>query len=153
VKRTLLWGHDQVVIDFVSNLAPIERPLWRDLYAGVGVLRADGALIGGVVFSEYKPQFGTLEVSAAALSYLVFSPQMLVELGAHVFGQLEVFRISARTSDTNIRAKRLLKGLGFTNEAVKGHFYGKGKHASEWRVIRPEWEKKWGTSDVLQKAA
>lgn len=137
----------------MADLAPIERPFWRDLAFGVGILRADGALVGGIVFSEHKPQFGTLEVSAGALSSLVFSPQMLVELGAHVFGQLEVFRLSARTGDTNVRAKRLLKGMGFTNEGVKGHFYGPGKHASEWRVIRSEWKKRWPYPDEAKKAA
>lgn len=126
--------------------------MWRDFYAAVGILRMDGSLVGGVVFSEYKPQFGTMELSAAGVSSHLFDTRMVRELGAFAFGQLNTIRISARTCDSNERAKALLRGLGFKNEGVKVHFYGRGRHASDWRVIRPEWEKKWG-GVPLQKAA
>ncbi len=151
-RRRLLWGHDQTVIDFVGRLAPVEQPVWRDLYAGVGVLRQDGGLIGGVVFSEYKPQFSTIEVSVAGVSSHLFDSQIFRELGQFAFGQLNIHRISARTGDANTRAKAMLKAIGFRHEGVKAHFYGPGRHASDWRVLRDEWENRWGPV-ALQEAA
>jgi len=152
MKRRLLWGHDQTVIDFVAERAPIERPLWRDLYAGIGILREDGGLIGGIVFSEYKPQFSTVEVSVAGVTSYLFDTQIFRDIGVFVFGQLNILRVSARTCDSNLRAKAMLRAIGFKNEGVKVHYFGRGHHASDWRVIRPEWEAKWGSVE-LQKAA
>lgn len=152
MRRSLLWGHDQAVLDFVGARAPLERPLWRDVYGAIGILRQDGLLIGGVVLSDYKPAFGTLELSAVGISSHLLDTRLVRQIGAFAFGQLGTFRIFARTSDRNKRAKACLRGLGFVNEGVKAHFYGRGSHASEWRVIRPEWETKWGRIE-LQKAA
>lgn len=153
MNRRLLFGHDQVVLDFVAERAPIERPTWRDVACAVGILRGDGALIGGVVFSEYRPNFATCEISVAGASSLLASTQIVRELGALAFGQLGSYRIFARTSDRNDRAKRALRGLGFKQEGIKVHFFGRGHHAADWRVIRPEFETRWGSIEALQKAA
>lgn len=153
MKRALLFGHDQAVLDFVAARAPIERPVWRDVAAAVGILREDGGLIGGVVFSDWRPTFATCELSVAGASSLLVSTQMVRELGAFAFGQLGLFRIFARTSDRNKRAERALLALGFKMEGKKGHYYGRGHAASDWRIIRPEWEMRWGPIKALQKAA
>lgn len=153
VKRRLLYGHDQVVLDFVADRAPIERPVWRDVAAAIGILRDDGALIGGVVISEYSPQFARAELSVAVIGSYAASTQIVREIGSLAFGQLAIFRLFARTSDRNWRAKRALKALGFRQEGIKVHHYGLGNHAADWRVIRPEWEARWGQIEALQKAA
>jgi len=151
-RRRLLWGHDQTVTDFVGNLAPVERPLWRDHYASIGILRQDGGLIGGMVFSEYKPQFSTVEVSVGGVSCYLFDSPMFREVGNFIFGHLGVHRVFARTSESNVRAQRMLKAIGFRHEGVKGHFYGPGRHASDWRVLRDEWIDRWGPV-ALEEAA
>lgn len=153
MKRTLLWGHTQAVLDFVASRAPIERPVWRDVAAAVGILRGDGALIGGVVFADYRPEFSRCELSVAGVSCLLASTRMVKDLGSFAFGQLGCNRIFARTSDQNFRAKRALHALGFKSEGIKVHHFGPGIHASDWRAIRREWEKKWGPIEALQKAA
>ena len=152
MKRLLLWGHDQAVLDFVADRAPIERPTWRDVAAAVGILREDGALIGGVVLAEYRPEFSRCELSVAGVSSLLVDTRCVQELGAFAFGQLSNFRIFARTSDRNERAKRALKALGFKQEGVWVHWYGRGHHASNWRIIRPEWEARWGSIETRKAA-
>lgn len=143
MKLALLEGHDTTVAKFVADLAPLERPLFVDGDRAFGILRADGALIAGVVFSQWKPAFRTLELSAAAVSSFCLSTGIVLALGDYAFRQLNAFRISARTGASNDRAKKLLRHIGFTQEAVQGHYYGEGKHASCWRLIKPEWERKW----------
>lgn len=150
MRRNLLVGHDETVAKFVAGLSPLERPIWWGQYHAFGVLRGDGALIAGVVFSDHRPQFGTVELSAAAVSSFAFGPQIIEALGDFAFGKLEVFRVWAKTSLQNERAKRLLRGLGFTQEAVLSHHYGH-VHACQWRVLKPEWERKW--TPEVQKAA
>jgi RimJ/RimL family protein N-acetyltransferase len=141
VKRALLVGHDDAVARFVAQFAPVERPLFVPPYFAFGVLKENGSLVAGVVFSDWKPDFRTLELSVAALSYASFSTQIVSALGDFAFGQLNAFRIFARTESRNRRAQNLLRHIGFTQEAVQGHYYGEGKHASCWRLIKPEWGK------------
>lgn len=153
MKRRLLYGHTDAVLAFVADRAPIERPAWRDVAAAVGILREDGGLIGGVVFSDWRPDFATCEISVCGASSLLVDTRCVRELGALAFGQLALFRIFARTSFRNDRAKRALTRLGFKMEGTKVHHYGRGHHAADWRVIRPEWETRWGPIEALQKAA
>lgn len=141
---TLLEGHDATVAKFVADHAPFERPLFTVGHdRAFGILRGDGVLIAGVLFTDWKPAFRTLEVSGVAVSSPCANTQIVRRIGDYAFGQLNAYRLFARTGASNTRAKRILRILGFTQEAVQGHYYGAGKHASCWRLIKPEWERKW----------
>lgn len=153
MKRTLLTGHDETVARFVAKLSPIEQPVWTDVAAAFGVLREDGALIAGVVFSNYRPQFGTLELSAASVSYFSFSIGIVSALGEYAFRQLSANRVWARTSTVNKRARAMLKGLGFTEEGVNACHYGPKSHAVVARLLRSEWERRKVRTDEVRKAA
>ncbi len=143
MKRELLIGHDEAVAKFVAQFAPVERPEWRAPYWAFGVLKENGSLVAGAVFSDWKPDFKTLEFSGAVISSHGVSTQIVTAIGGFVFGELQAYRLFARTEVKNRRAEKLLRHLGFTQEAVQGHHYGPGRHASCWRLIRPEWERKW----------
>lgn len=148
----LLEGHDADVAAFVARFAPIETPVWEPGYRAFGVLRDDGALVAGVVFSGWRPRFGTVEFSAVSLSRYAFRPPIVAALAEHAFGQLGAFRVWARTSIDNKPARATLKHLGFIEEGIEAHHYGRGHHAARLRIIRPEWERKFGPVEV-QKAA
>lgn len=152
MRRALLWGHDREVLAFVGDLAPVERPLWRDVSAAVGIVGERQRLVGGVVFSDYKPQFQTCELSVAGVSSFLVDTRMVRELGAYAFGQLALFRIFARTADSNWRAKRALRALAFRHEGIKAHLFGPGIHASDWRLLQPEWEQRWGQPALREVA-
>jgi len=148
---TLLEGHDETVSQFVARLSPIEQPEFAPGYRAFGVIRDDGALVAGVVFSNWRPAFSTLELSGASISRLVARPQIVAQLGDYAFGKLGVFRLWARTSTENKAARGFLKRLGFVEESTSAHYYGQGRHSMTLRALRPEWEKRWGQK--LQKAA
>lgn len=148
----LLMGHDAAVGKFVEDLAPIERPEWPLGFVGFGILRADGALVAGVVFSEWHPAAKRIQLSAAALDPRSFGPRILVSLGNYAFGQLGCFRVWARTSTENQRARKFLKGIGFTEESTQAHWYGPKRHAITLRVTEPEWRQRWGISEVKKAA-
>jgi RimJ/RimL family protein N-acetyltransferase len=142
MKRTLLVGQDEAVAQFIADLAPIERPAWPKHRHAFGVLRGDGRLIAGVVFATDRPEFSSWEMSAAALCSHPFSIEIVNALGAFAFRQLSAYRIWARTSTDNKRARALLKGLGFTEEGVNACHYGARRHAVVARLLKPEWEKR-----------
>lgn len=146
MRRHLLTGHDADVARFVAELSPLETPVWHPPFWGFGILNDSGTLIAGVVVSSWRAQFKTCEVSGVAISnYSVDTRIVEAIYGGFIFGQLGAYRVFARTETSNRRAKRLLKHIGFIEEAVQGHHYGPGRHASCWRLIKPEWEQKWGS--------
>ncbi len=152
MKRHLLIGHDEDVARFVTERAPIERPLFAPPFWGFGMLNDAGTLVAGCVVHNWQPDFLRCEVSGVAISYYAVSSQIVKAIyGGFIFGQLGAFRVFARTETTNIRAKRLLRHIGFIEEAIQGHHYGPQKHASCWRLLKPEWEAKW--SSEARKAA
>jgi RimJ/RimL family protein N-acetyltransferase len=153
VKRSLLFGHTDVVAGFVADRAPIERPVWPPYCHGIGILRGDGALIGGVVFATGRPEFGAWEMSCAGVSSHLLSIEIVKTLGHFAFRQLLAHRIWARTSTDNRRARAMLKALGFTEEGVNACHYGPGQHAVVARLLRPEWERKNAASTEARKAA
>ena len=140
----VLYGHDRTVAEFVAQLAPIERPGFAGFAGALGIINNDGALVGGVVFSDWRPDFGTVEVSAAALDPRALGKASIIrELGAYPFGPLRCYRMWARTAETNLRTRKFLTGIGFREEAVNAHHYGYKRHAILARVLKPEWMAKW----------
>jgi ribosomal protein S18 acetylase RimI-like enzyme len=152
VTRWVLVGHDREVAEFVAKLAPIARPDWRDFHSAVGVVDNAGRLVAGVVLSNYRPQFSSVEISAAAVSSHAFSIGIVNALGAYVFRQLSINRVEARTATDNERAKRLLRGVGFKPEAVHADWYGPRRHAAVYRLLKADWERR-NRAEEARKAA
>lgn len=148
----LLVGHDADVAAFVARFAPAERPEFAPGFRAFGVIRDDGALIAGVVFSDWHPEQKRLELSGVSLSRYAFRPPILAALGEYAFGQLGAFRVWARTSIDNRPARAMLKHLGFIEESTQAHWYGPRQHAVTLRVIRPDWERKWSSQEDRKAA-
>ncbi len=144
----LLEGHDADVALFVARFSPVERPVWEPGFRAFGVIRDDGALVAGVVFDQWRPQFSTLELSASAVSSHAFSPQIIRQLGEYAFGKLLSNRVWARTAANNHRATKLLRHIGFIPESVSADHYGVGQHAVTYRMLRREWIRRYGNLPI-----
>lgn len=153
MKRTLLFGHDAAVAEFVQRLAPIERTTFAPGFRAIGILRSDGALIAGVVFSSYRQDFGAWEVSGASLYSCACSIEQANQMYRFAFQQLpNINRIEARTATDNRRARAMLKALGFTEEGVNADYYGPRRHAVMARLLKAEWERRQRVAE-MRKAA
>lgn len=151
MKLSLLEGFDRQVRDFVTAHAPFAHCEFQEGDRGFAIVDGGNRLVGGVVFSEWKPSFASVEVSAVMVHSFSLSPQIVMRLGHYAFGQLECWRLWARTSVKNHRARKLLRHIGFTAEGVENSFYGPGRHAEMHRMLRPDWENIYGP--VEAKAA
>ena len=147
----LLIGEDARIGRYVADHAPLERPVWAGGFTGFGILRSDGELVAGVVFSDWHPAEKRLEFSACADDPRAFTTRIIVALGDYAFGQVKAYRVWARTSKDNTRALKFLEGVGFIREGTLASWYGPEKHAVILRVTAPEWQRKWGPK--LLKAA
>lgn len=89
----------------------------------IGVADEDDNLIGGVVFSNYQPHFGNIEVSFAAIRRSWLTPNLVRGLLSYPFDQLGVRRITTLTPKRNRSARQFLKKFGFVEEGnVRGGF-------------------------------
>lgn len=139
----LLFGHDKAVADFVAERDPMGVPDFGE-YVAVGVLNASGGLIAGAVYHGFKERYGTLEFSGAAISPLAFTPGTVRAILSFPFLRLAgINRIWAQTSIRNLRAQKLLKGVGFQPEAVLNSHLGPGHHARLYRLLKSEWEERY----------
>ncbi len=149
----LVTDQSERVGQFVADHSPLERPDWSGGFVGFGVLRADGKLVAGVVFSDWHPKEKRIELSACADDPRAFSTRTLIALGDYAFGQLAAHRVWAKSSKDNLRALRFLEGIGFIREGTLASWYGPDKHAVVLRVTAPEWQRKWGRVSLTRRAA
>lgn len=144
MNLSLVEGFDKIVRDFVASRAPMGHAEFTDGDKGFAIVNGRGELVAGIVFSEWRPHFGTLELSAVALNSACLSPGIVSALGDYAFRKLNANRVWARTSSKNYRATRLLSNLGFTPEGTAVHFYGVNRNAVTFRMLKHEWIAKYG---------
>lgn len=104
----LVWGCENIVIPFVSKLA--RCPAGFGECRTAAVLNSQGDFVAGLVFHNWTPEYGVIEVSAAATDSKWAQRNILSEALEYVFrhNQLAV----ARCSENNKRVRRLWRALG-----------------------------------------
>ena len=132
---------DDTAKAIVTAHAPMGHAEFTKNDRGLRIVTESGATAAAIVFSDYRPHFGTVELSFVALHSCALSTQIVADLAAYAFGQLTCNRVCARTSSKNARARKLLRHIGFTPEGTSADFYGVGLHAETYRMLKREWEK------------
>lgn len=62
-----VYGQDEIVADFVAQMIPHVRERGFGRCRAIGVLDGNGALIAGLVYHNWNPSAGIIEMSGAAL--------------------------------------------------------------------------------------
>lgn len=150
MKLHLLEGFDRQVRDYVASRSPMGICQFTEGDRGFAIVDGRKKLCAGVVFSHWVPGYSSVELSVAAAHSFCLSPQIVAALGGYAFERLLANRVWARTSIKNTRAIRLLRHIGFTPEGIEADYYGIGSHAGMYRMLKREWDKKYGT---MQEAA
>ena len=139
----ILTGQAEVIARWVEARVPGYRSF--DTPSGFGVLR-EGRLAAGVVFHNYDARAGDIEVVIAAESPRWASREVFFAAFAYPFLQLGCRRVTARVPVANLRARRLVEGLGFVLEGLLRSaaedggdvlFYGMLKSECRWVDDRP----------------
>jgi hypothetical protein len=61
-----IFGHDEAVARFVADLIPECRLRGFGKCRAIGIADAEGKLLGGLVYRNWCPEVGTIEISGAA---------------------------------------------------------------------------------------
>lgn len=104
------WGCDDLVIPWLERKLDLVRGFGPA--KGAAVLTEAGDLAAGVVFHNYHPEAGVIEVSAAALNARWAQRGVLKELLGYAFGPAQCQAVVARCSEDNNSTRRLWRGMG-----------------------------------------
>lgn len=134
----LLYGSDEAVGAWVKARLP-NMPRLPVPFVGIGVI--DGAqLVAGVLFHNYLPEFGSIEVSIAADTPRWLSRNRVSLILGYPFRQLGCGRVSAAIMASNRRSIRLCEGLGFEREGLVRRGFGRDD-AVILGLLREDWER------------
>ena len=112
----LAYGFDEPVADFVTRHIPgCSRGFGNAKTIGVV---EDGRLIAGVVFHDWRPETGVIQMSAAAISPRWLAPKVLHAIFAYPFEVCGVQMVVLLVKEGNDRMKRIAERFGFTGYSI-----------------------------------
>jgi RimJ/RimL family protein N-acetyltransferase len=143
----LVLGQDRDVAAWVAARTPHmgEGALFGPC-AAIGVADEAGRPLGAVVFSNFQPGFGSIEVSFAADTPRWLTRPLIGAILSYPFVQLDCQRLTAVTPRKARRARRFLDRFGFKREGVVRKGFGTDD-AIISGLLRTEWlGSKWNRS-------
>lgn len=129
----LLYGHDETVAKFVADLIPQVREHGFGECKAIGVIDADGLLVGGMVFHHWWPEAGTIEFSGAARTAKWLTPHILDRMFSYAFDDVGVQMLITRNSGTNKRLHRQLAAYGFDRFDIP-RMFGRDENGVLWTL-------------------
>lgn len=112
----LKWGQREAVEPFVSALCGFSRGFGNCVTAAV--VREDNEMIAGLVFHNWSPETGVIEVSAASVDRRWAQRGILRAAFDYIFRQLGCQMAIARTKEGNTSVRRLWRALGATEYMI-----------------------------------
>lgn len=138
----LLFGHDPIVSEWVARHIPHMTEFGPS--SAIGVIDEDGRPMAGVVFHDYQPTYGTIQLSAAAETPRWATKNVIGAILGYPFRQLRVHKVWTATQHTNERALRFNNGIGFVKEGTLRDHFGIGSHAVICRMLSKDFEARYG---------
>jgi RimJ/RimL family protein N-acetyltransferase len=134
----LIFGQDEAVARWVGSYIPHMGATIKD-FSAIGVADANGRPVAGVIYHDFIRDYGTIQLSMAATSPRWAQKGIIKALLHYPFEQLGCNKVWTATPHTNERAIRFNRGLGFKQEGVLRHQFGKGVHAVVCGLLRNEY--------------
>lgn len=91
---------------------------------GVGWLNGNGDLVAGVMYETFTGS--SITATIAIEPETIVSPKFIRAIFYYPFVQLSCKKIIAHVNEHNIRSRRLVERMGFTQEAAIEDFYENG---------------------------
>lgn len=142
----LIFGHDAEMAAWAQKR--IEGVRDFNPCRAIGV--SDGEyLLAAVVYNDYQPQLGTCSISIAADSPRWATKGAIRSLLSVPFMQYNVRKLYSQIDSTNKRCLRFNLGLGFKQEAVLRHHYGRKRHCIVTSMMAHEYLRLWGGEKIV----
>lgn len=118
----LIWGGEKApeinhaIAAFVSSHVPGCERGWEN-FTTLGLIDGD-RLVAGVVFHNYAPEAGVIELSSAATSRRWLTRPMLKSMFGYPFDQLGCQMVVLRVSERNVVMIEIAERFGFTSYRI-----------------------------------
>lgn len=149
----LLCGEDELVKNWIIDRIDYVHRLTS--YVAIGVFSGD-RVIAGVAYHGYQPEYGTIQMSMAAVSPMWAKKSVIKRLLQYPFEQLSCYKVMIDIKINNVKALKTFKSIGFEREAVLTDVYGKGQHGAILQMSKPYYTQAYGGKkydDVLIQTA
>lgn len=150
----LIFGHDEALSKWASARIPYQRGDFGQCRA-IGVASGtdvDAHFYATVVYHNYitnSDGYRTCEVSIAAISAKWALRGIIRALLSVPFEQYGVSKLYSLMMSENKRAIRFNKGIGFKQEAILRHHFGKNRHAVVTSMLDKEYQRIYGDGKIL----
>lgn len=145
---TLVWAGNQAEEGFLEEWAASRIPhigsgnrFSRPAVFGAVLSDRGNEVVATVIFHDYQPSCGTIQVSMASSKVTWAKPQVITDMLRYAFKTAGANKVWSSTPHTNERAIRFNVGIGFRKEATLRHHFGVKSHAVICSMLRPEYEK------------
>lgn len=129
----VLLGHDEDVASFVASLIPQVAAHGFGECRAIGVIDADGRLVGGMAFHHWWPEAGTIEFSGAALTPKWLTRSILDQMFGYAFAIPGIQMLVTRNSGNNTRLHRQLSAYGFERFDIP-RMFGRDEDGVYWTL-------------------
>jgi RimJ/RimL family protein N-acetyltransferase len=136
----LLFGQSQAVVDFVQaniGIDGIERGFGN--CQAVGVVDGNGALVGGMIYHDWSPERGVIELSIAATNPRWITRDVLQFMMDYPFITCGCQMLYQRNAASNERANNILRRWGY-NEIKIPRMLGRDKDGVVFTLYAEQWE-------------
>jgi hypothetical protein len=107
-----LFDHDEAVAKFVASLIPgMERGFSAN--KAIGIINGDGTLVAGLVYHNWEPEAGIIEISGAAIDSRWMTRPILQLMYDYPFLTCGCQMIVQRNSARNEHLNRQLRRWGY----------------------------------------
>jgi RimJ/RimL family protein N-acetyltransferase len=144
------WDIPNEVSAWTAKRIPHARGRIGNFYFAVGVVSEEGKAIAGIVFSDYYPDYGTIQVSVAAETPRWATRGIVAEILSYPFFQLGAQKVWSAMPHDNTRAIRFNKGIGFKQEGILARQFG-DKHAVITRMFAEDYRRIYGAKTHGEK--
>lgn len=135
-----LYNHEEAVGKLVASLIDGLERGFEDNFRAIGVIDSQGRLIGGMVYHNYNPEHGIIEMSGASLSKRWLNKRTMKAMFSYPFegAKCQAAFMNARPDDKALH--RQLLAIGFAQTIVP-RLRGKKEDAHLFVLTDDEWER------------
>ena len=111
-----LYGYSEAVSGFVAGLLGYSTGFGA--CQAVGFLDGKGRLEAGIVYHNWQPEQGVIEISAASIHRKWLTRDRIKEIFGYPFDGIGCRMVVARIGEHNARARRIWRSLGAKEYAI-----------------------------------
>ena len=132
----VVFGPDEPVADFVAKLIPgCERGFERPRSFGV---LSNNRLVGGVIFTNWQPEAGTIELHAAATTRRWLTAPVIRTVFGYVFDRCECQMAILRVAEGNEAMRSIARRLGFSEHVIP-RLFGRDQAGIVYTLTEEQW--------------